>query len=216
MRNYKKSLLEQFKSSQGISSNDTGKKIYMLDFMPWILEQQKIGENYTEFLKFLEFDFEGIRCAEVGKNQFDTVVKPYETTIITPNIEGLETLDGDRVINGLFEVYQDYPSIILSTHKERIILEQSDIRTYMTQNPYAQTDFANWHRLHNSKEAGIILGVYGSLDDKDIETKINWLKRFKDKLTGNIKEGYEEHNGEYYYVVGSEIKVKKLSKNLSK
>jgi len=214
MDNYKIYLLKQFKDSQGIKSNLSEEKCYMIDFVPWIIQQKSIGNNYTEFLKYLELPFDNYDCAEVGKSEFDSVVKPYRTTIITPYTEGFEIIDSTRIINGTFEVQGTTPTIIRQADNQIIsrTIPQTSIRTYMTQNPYNQSDIANWYRLHNSKEAGIILGAYGSIYDKDIEEKIEGLEQIKDNLEDDIQEAYEELNGEYYYVLSSNIKVKRKTK----
>lgn len=213
MSNYKKSLLEQFKSSQGIKSKDAEQKTYMLDFAEWILERQNIGEDYTYFLRYLELPFETSNCAEIGKSVFDSVVMPYDTTIITPHIEGLETLDASRVMGATFQVVEGVPVIYIPSKEdtvEMIEVPESVIKRYMTQNPYSRENIASWHRLHNSKDFDITVGLFGSLNDKDIEEKINSLQFLKDKLERDFIESYEEDNGKYYYVLASERKVKKL------
>ena len=86
----------------------------------------------------------------------------------------------------------------------------------MTQNPYRQQDITNFDKLHNSKKTAVILGAYGSIHDHDIEDKIIQLRTVLDKTNGNMNESYEENNGEYYYVISSNIKTKKLVKTLSR
>lgn len=219
MSNYKKSLLEQFKSSQGIKSKNAETKIYMQDFAEWILERKNIGEDYTYFLSHLELPFETSNCAEIGKSAFDSVVMPYDTTIITPHIEGLENLDASRVMGATFEVIEGTPVIYIPTKEdavEMIEVPESEIKRYMTQNPYSMENIAAWHELHNSHEFDITIGLYGSIYDKDIEEKINSLKSLKGKLERDFIESYEEDNGKYYYVLASERKVKKLAKVLTR
>ena len=100
MRNFRKELLEQYKSSQGIKSTSSERKLYMIDFVPWLLEMEEIGSNYTEYLKYLGLPFDAYTCAEVGKSFLDSVVKNYKTTIITPNIEEFSNIDK---IKNIFE-----------------------------------------------------------------------------------------------------------------
>lgn len=219
MKNYRHELLEQYKKSQGIKTGSLEQKIYMLDFVPWLLEMEKIGGNYTEFLKYLELSFDSYGCAEVGKSFLDTVVKNYKTTIITPNIDGFSNIDNTRIINGQFRVVDSKPTVFLPGNDGKVdggIQTLSSIRTYMTQNPYRQEDIANFDILHNSGESGIILGAYGSVYDHDIEDKIIQLRMVLEKMNGDIKESYEENNGEYYYVISSDIKTKKFTKTLSR
>ena len=219
MESFRKELLEQYKNSQGIKSTSTNQKIYMIDFIPWLLELEKIGGNYTEFLKYLDLPFDDYYCAEIGKSFLDSVVKNYKTTIITPNIDGFSNIDNTRIINGQFEIINSKPTILLPDGNSKYdgrIQTLSSIRTYMTQNPYRQHDIANFAKLHNSNEASIILGVYGSVHDHDIEDKIIQLRTILDKANINMNESYEENNGEYYYVISSNIKTKRLNKTLSR
>ena len=219
MRNFRKELLEQYKSSQGIKSTSSKQQIYMIDFVPRLLEMEEIGSNYIEYLKYLGLPFDAYTCAEVGKSFLDSVDKNYKTTIITPNIEGFSNIDNTRIINGQFQIIDSKPVILLPGSNDEYdgkIQTLSSIRTYMTQNPYRQQDIANFDKLHNSKEAAIILGAYGSIHDHDIEDKIIQLRTVLDKTNGNMNESYEENNGEYYYVISSNIKTKKLIKTLSR
>lgn len=219
MESFRKELLEQYKKTQGIKIANSEQKIYMIDFVPWLLEMEKIGGNYIEFLKYLGLPFETYGCAEVGKSFLDTVVKNCKTTIITPNIEGFRDIDNTRIINGQFRVIDSKPVVLLPGDGEKFdggIQTLKTMRTFMTQNPYRQQDIANFDIIHNSGVAGIILGAYGSVHDHDVEDKIVQLRMVLDKINGDIRESYEENNGEYYYVISSNMKTKKLNRILSK
>ena len=219
MSNYKKSLLEQFKSSQGIKSKDDKTKTYMSEFVEWILERKNIGVNYTELLRELEIPFETSYCAEIGKSAFDSVVLTYGTTIITPHIEGLETIDSVRVIESSLDIIESTPVIYMPGEEdatEMIEVPSSVITRFMTQNPYSSENITTWHRLHNSKDRDITVGVFGSVYDKDIKEKIDSIKTLKDKLEREFVESYEEYNGKYYYVLASPRRAKKLEKILTR
>ena len=55
----------------------------------------------------------------------------------------------------------------------------------MTQNPYTTIEIRNWEDLHNSGESDIIVGVYGSIYDKDIESKLKQIQELEEKLNGS-------------------------------
>ena len=100
MRNFRKELLEQYKSSQGIKSTSSERKLYMIDFVPWLLEMEEIGSNYIEYLKYLGLPFDAYTCAEVGKSFLDSVVKNYKTMCSEDFSYFLEKVSGAMILIG--------------------------------------------------------------------------------------------------------------------
>ena len=88
----------------------------------------------------------------------------------------------------------------------------SSALTFMTQNPYTPVEIRNWENLHNSGNHNIIVGVYGSIYDKDIETKIRQLESLKQRLTDSFKEEQYVIDDTYCYAIASERMVKRLVK----
>ena len=82
----------------------------------------------------------------------------------------------------------------------------------MTQNPYTPVEIRNWENLHNSRNHNIIVGVYGSIYDKDIETKIRQLESLKQRWTDSFKEEQYVIDDTYCYAIASERMVKRLVK----
>lgn len=214
MEQYLNNLIEQFRLATGSKNVDSKSAQFINEFSDWIKSCQSMGEEYTYFLDYMGFRFADADCAEVGKGDYDSVVKPFETTIIT-SATPIKKVNSDRIIKGNMRVYESVP-VLVRDYKGGNQLEQipSDIiRTYMTQNPFTSSSFLGWENLHNSGENNIILGIYGSIYDKDIEARIKQLNSLKDKLTcGDYKEDYSVFNGSYFYAIGSDRRVKKIYK----
>lgn len=157
--------------------------------------------------------------AEIGKGKFDTLVKDFDTTIITPYSKDIIVPDASRVITSDFRVYEGTPILMRQTEKGTTQIDpitSTSVLTFMTQNPYSQSQIANWEQLHNRRENDIIVGIYGSVYDKDTESKIRQIEDLRDKLDDSYKEEYAVVNDTYCYAVASTRKVKKLVKTLTR
>lgn len=80
--------------------------------------------------------------------------------------------------------------------------------TFMTQNPYTTIEIRNWEDLHNSGESDIIVGVYGSIYDKDIESKLKQIQELEEKLNGSYIREDAVIGDTYSYAIASKRKVK--------
>ncbi len=214
MEQYLNNLIEQFRLATGSKTTDVKSEQFISEFSAWIKSRQKMGNEYTYFLDYMGFRFADADCAEVGKGEYDSVVKPFETTIITPATP-IKKVNPDRIIKGNMRVYESVP-VLVRHNKGGNQLDQIPndiIRTYMTQNPFSQSSISGWENLHNSGDNNIILGIFGSIHDKDIETRIKQLESLRDKLTcGDYKEDYSTSDDSYFYAIGSDRMVKKLYK----
>ena len=169
---YIKFLISQFKSATGTKNIDVKSETFISDFRNWIKSRQDISQNYLSML-----DYMGLQkiieptTAEVEKGKLDTIVKPFDTTIITPYSEGLIVPDKSRIITSEFIVHNGMPVLYkvngMNITEAKPISSDSTL-TFMTQNPYMEANIKNWEQLHNSGESDIIVGVYGSIYDKDI------------------------------------------------
>ena len=211
MEQYLNNLLEQFRLATN-SKIDINSKEFLKDFANWLKERQVIGEGYTEFLDYMALRFQDSDCAEIGKGDYDTVVKPYNTRIITPNAVSFE-MDRvkNRVVPGNIEVLDR--SVVLVRNNKPIYLLSDVISTYMSQNPYSVSEFLNLIDVSNSVGSNIILGVYGSIHDKDKSAKVDELRDLSKRLNYGFISNYETSNDTYYYVVGLKGKQKKLVKS---
>ena len=154
-------LIDQYKEIMGISNlsiNDIKKDSFRKDFTSWLAERQQYGNRYLDFLYEMK--------------QFDSLVIPFDTTIISPNsFESVE--DKGRIIGSKFIVYDGQPVLYfeITEQPKLVLLPEKRIDTFMTQNPYSPYSVKNWSDLHNGGYFDIAVGVYGSIYDKNIKEK---------------------------------------------
>lgn len=216
MEEYFRLLFEQFKKATGTDVIDLNSRSFSSEFVEWIGNRDKEGNNYLELLKYMKlYNFADEDTIEVGKGCFDSVVKNYATTIVTPYTSGLIPSRNKRIIEANFKVYDSIPVLVNYDEdgfRKVRTLGPNVFLTFMTQNPYYSALLNNWETLHNSGNDAIIVGVYGGNDDKNREGTLKFLRNFRDKLEGHYKEEYAVINGSYYYAVAtdrlSKVKVK--------
>ena len=86
MEKYISLLIEQFKQATGIKNVDINSQSFMLEFSEWIKSRHSISNNYLDLLEYMELSqISYPDTVEVGKGQYDSIVKPFNTTIITPH-----------------------------------------------------------------------------------------------------------------------------------
>lgn len=214
MEKYLSLLIKQFKQANNIKNVDINSQAFMSEFSEWIILRQKASKNYLALLEYMKLSkFADRDTAEIGKCKYDTIVKPFNTTIITPHVSGLETLENERVINAEFVVMGEKP-VLFGANKNGKPISSSSNLTFMTQNPYTPVEIRNWEDLHNSGNYDIIVGVYGSIHDKDIESKLKQIKELEKKLNGSYNESYIREGtviGDIYScAIASKRKVKTM------
>ena len=216
MEQYIKNLIEQFRLATGNKNTDLNSDAFITEFAGWIRSRQKIGKEYTYFLDYMELRFADPDCAEIGKGVYDTVVKPFDTKLITPADQSFEKLKmKDRIITGNMRVYEECPVLVRHNIKGNRLdqIPNDIILTYITQNPFSQSSISGWEGLHNSGNNNIIVGIYGNVFDKDAESKIKLIEALKSKLSSDdFKEDYSTLDDKYFYAIGSQRMVKKLVK----
>lgn len=200
-------LIKQF-----FDARDPNKYVYFdekheQDFYKWLKQMQGISKYYTDFLEEMKFNFKGSNCAEISKSFFDTVVKPYDTHLITLYENGLNDIGQSRVVEGNLVVNKDIPVIIQASTEKLYSSNEYDV--FMTQNPYTQGDLKKLSILHNSCNYDVIAGIFGFNDDKNKSKKINELKRFRDSLYGDYIFEIEKKDGVYCGVVGTKKRIRK-------
>lgn len=212
MEFYLKNLIEKFRNAKGLKSIDTNSIEFMQEFQLWIKEQQNIGKDYIDFLDYLGLNFRESSCVEVGKGDYDTIVAPYETSLITTALP-LFTVDESRVLIGNLRVYGSMPLLSRRMKDKNLIdVVPKDIKTYMIHNPSSIRTILGWENLHNSGRSNIIMGIFGSLYDNDIEYKIKELQIIKERLVSDdFKEDYVTDNGHYFYTIASNRPIKEMS-----
>lgn len=216
MGKYFNYLIEQFKQANGIKNVDINSESFMKEFSEWIKARQLFGKKYSLFIDSMEThpQIDSEISLETSKGQYDSVSSSLDLGVITPYSDGMEKVTSGTIIVGEFKIYDGMPTILTHNKDDNQIakVDTTIVRRFLTQNPYTMGHIQNWEQIHNSDEANITVGIFGSIYDKDIEEKIKQLKSLRDKLYGSFKEDYTTLDDSYYYAISSDRIVKKLVK----
>jgi len=207
MNSYLEYLAKQYIKAKGIKSKrNLNDPKFVEDLLFWIREMNEIGNKYTTYLEELGLDFDRSTCAEVGRSELDTVVAPYETTIITPVSKYIPNVDRNRIINANVRVSDNTPYLVRGSKK--IVAPTYTFDTYMTQNIYTMSEVANWDNLHNGGKHSIIVGAFGYAGDKDIYPKLNQIHRFQERLDSDVVYDYSLIGDSFVVVAATKVNEK--------
>lgn len=183
-------------------------------FVDWILERKKIGEQYYSQLKELDLNskIEEYNTIEVNKGKYDSVVDKTDMTIITPYTDNFNR-DG-KILTGNFEINYSIPTFVTQNAIFNISLLK-DFRI-MTHNPYHIFDIDGWEKLPNQGYNEILIGVFGKTYDKDYNDKIKHLQHIEQLIRSNTLMDFFTINDSYIGYVASNSSQKKLVKTLVK
>ena len=201
-------LMMQFIEANGIKNVDIHSREFLSEFLDWIRERKTTSDTYIRLIEDIGLlDKVNDRFAvEVGKGKYDTTTRFLDTTLLTPYSLGM---DKNRTIVGNLRIY-DGVSNLFTLSKEGLIKIKnisSSFTTYMTQNPYGASNIQGWDELANSGEANIIVGVYGSVRDRDFKTKTKMIESFRDSVE-NGKIESTTFRDDYCCLVYTKPKVK--------
>ena len=182
------------------------------EFACWLQERMKYGYRYLDFLCEMNEHILERTTAEVGKTEYDSLVLPFDTTIISP-YEFKELDDRERLINSKFMVYEEKPVLYFDRQEQPtpVVIQEQGINTFMTQNPYSPYSTLYWHDLHNSGHFDIAVGIYGSIYDRNIREKLIIMKNLKEKIIGDdYKYDFNCDGDIYFAALVSDRKIKKM------
>ena len=191
------------------------------DAKAWSRERKSQGDSLFFWLDQAGIPIDYKECAELNKGGLDSLVIPYETTIITPYGNTFPKRKGfsdGPVILGNFSVLSGVPIIDAknSDIADFKVINPTEVETFFIHNPYDQTSVANLMELHNNKYNNIILAVYGRTYDKDYKAKIAIIDRFQKNLFERetcVRETmYVGDN--YYSFIATKPSVKKLKRSI--
>ena len=204
-------LAEQYKEVTGIKNVDLKSKAFLSELNEWLSELKRMGQVYTHFLDSNNIDCKESSCVEVGKGEYDSVVKPYSTTVLT---DMPISVSKNRIISSNFAVINGLPTIIKSTSSLlfHVPVPKKSFDTYMTQNPYSSELLEDWDEIHNQGHGNIAVGMYGSLNDKNREEKLYLLKSLRSKISPSCIFDSGTLDGNYYAVLSSDKSAKKIKK----
>ena len=155
----------------------------------------------------MNLDFKKSYCVEIGKGFLDSVVvRRFSTSIASPYSNHITTN-----VNFLIKDGVPYHSTKYGENKYSCVKFSSKDKIFMTQNPYKKDELNDWHELHNSGNYDIIVGVYGNLDDKDKDSKIEQIINVKNKLVDDeyITDQLISDDA-YCYTLASKRKILKI------
>ena len=188
MNKYLLCLFEQFNESRRYNRKDFKSNDYIEEFSYWIKLMKKNILIYQYYLQENEIDLNNKYTKELNKGKYDTISLP-NTSIISPYGENL------RKENSRIYMFQGEPLIINGSSIKR----EQVVGTYITQNPYG-IDNLDFFEYCIENDVDFLLGVFGTITDKDIKTKINRIQRIK-SMYDKVSENYETYNGTYIYTI---------------
>ena len=202
-----KDVLKTLKNDGHLDFNEDG--------LDWIFERNKIGGKYVRFLNYLNKDITTKDTAELDKGIYDSIVKDYDTTVITPYHYPNRNMN-KNVLHYEFFPSVNYNGLFKTDYKGRIdeILSSPEyIKRYMLLNPYRMVDLCGFEDLFNNSNYDVIVGMYGSLNDYDKEKKLKQLKILRDKIISNdIKMEIVYDKDCYFGALTTNRKIKTLGK----
>lgn len=170
------------------------------ELVSWILKRKELGELYYLHLQNLGLKprIDDTNTIEVNKGKYDSVVDKTNMTIITPYNDSF-TKKG-KIIPGKFQVNYSTPTIVTQNR----VLDLSKLTNYriMTHNPYHSYDIEGWEKLPNTGKNDILIGVFGEIQDKDYQAKLEYLKHIKQLLRSDsyISDSFTINDAYFGYV----------------
>lgn len=217
MKEYLNNLILQFKQATGVKNVDINSASFINEFSKWIKERRLATPFYSEFIYYLsDRPCIGEKTVEIGKGIYDSIAINTIISMITPYADGIIKPAGS-IIKGDFYIDESVPMIITEKDEGIEAFSCNDFNRFITQNPYNHTHLTDWEHLHNNG-GNITVGVYGSIYDKDIESKLKLMKDFESKLLSGYVSDYTTDRENYMYVVTSHRKIKQkvLVKHMTK
>ena len=204
---YMENLILQFSQTIGINQTDFNSGNFDEEFNFWLLERQRISEQYKQLLDDKNIDYINPNTAEISKGKHDSIVLSNGITkMITNYITEIPRDENNRIIKSDFQIIRSKPKIRNPKNNPNF----NRLNHFMIQNPYGKDQITNWDKLHNYGQYQITLGLYGKITDKDIESKIKMLKSIKNKLKDNYQEEFETKQGNYFYILSTNQPKKKI------
>ena len=209
MQDYINRLLTQFKEAKGITKVDSNSDGFREDFINFVIQKGQEGQNFRRYLEYLGLDhYRFASTAEYCKGNLDSIVKPSNSTIISPYGASFEGVDDHRIIVANLVVYGNTP-VLLSTNSQVTLKYGEPFRTFMTHNPYTPRLIDKWEDLHNGEGYGIIYGVFGKISDLDHDAKVKTVDDLASKLNGDYTKKYDTDHDSYFCAVGTDFPMKK-------
>ncbi len=176
----------------------------LIAYFKYIDAMQKIAKIFDTVLVQLEITDKDNVCL-LDKGFLDSsaylkkaLISPYaniEKEKVEPAITGSVLVNNDKVS--------------LQTKRVVKLLTSDNYRYFMTYNPYTEEMLNKFTDIHNETAFSIAVGVFGHLDDKTYEEKMEMFSRFKRTLDRDYQ--VYKCNADDIYVAGV-ASIKKLNR----
>jgi hypothetical protein len=192
-------LCEQFNKCKGYKNTDLASKNYCDELNNWLDSLSSKNSKYYDFLLECEIDLDSSTLVEINKGIYDSIINPKK--VVSPFAYTLKQRNKE-----LF-VYKGEPFIVIGNN----LIKNKMIDTFITHNPYNKKYIKGLDEIHNYG-MDILLGIYGSINDKDKNEKILLLKSFSEQLNDNYDMEYTTYYDNYYGIIFTTNKIKKYQK----
>lgn len=206
-------LINQYEKAKGLEYVDLFSEKFYDEFLDWIGQRKEMGKTYANMLNYFGIDYDNSSCAEVEKTSFDYVTSKAKTTIISPFTINNEENSNKQILDAYFVIANKKPYAIIENYPNDIIakIDNKEINHFLIQNPYDEENIYRWKDLPKNGY-DITVGMYGNVLDEDRKKKIEILNSLKHKLTVPVKEEFTCLDHNYYYIISTSNKTRKLTK----
>lgn len=211
-------LKEQYMQATGNFTLNKNTEDFNKGFIQWLVKRNEISIYFIDLLDEYGYDFYDPNSAEIGKSEFDSIVLPYNNTIITPYADSFHEKYQDRVIDATFRVYDGIPAINTNNylkvkHNNKGLNMFRKINNVLIHNPYNLMEASCFKDLQGCNSFDATIGVFGNQDDKDMNNKLQLLEnqyKFCDKDSVVYDIVYDQDM--YFGLITPKVKINKLKK----
>ena len=176
----------------------------LIAYFKYIDAMQKIAKIFDTVLVQLEITDKDDVCL-LGKGFLDSSAY-LKKALISP-YANIEKEKLEPAITG--SILVNNGKVSLQTKRVVKLLTSDDYGYFMTYNPYTEEMLNKFTDIHNETDFSIAVGVFGYLDDKTYEEKMEMFSRFKQTLNRDYQ--VYECNTDDIYVAGV-TSIKKLNR----
>ncbi len=204
-KNYSYGVLNEYMASRGMKIVNLENTFVLEDLERFIKERTSSNDKYRKFLDGLTIDYRDSDTIEsVDSREFIISSScDCDTTIASRDRKISDTIRRDRVIPGNIKIYNGVPVIayrVWDGYYYKVVLD--NFRTIMKTNPIV----SNIKYFRDIKEVSghnIILGVNGSIYDRDRKDKLFEMDKLANNLDNNYVKFQYEDNDDYLYIIAS-------------
>lgn len=193
--NYLLNLYKQYHNARGITYNQREIEQLSYDFLEWIAINKLLTQEYWNYLSYLGY----VNCktiAEIDKGRYDSIISD-NITIISSYANTMQ-LPKKRLL-----IVKGMP--LIESNNKLSLMQQEVLLTY---NPYLSITIDSWPSVHNLGEYDISIGMFGSIYDKDIDSKLKVIEEIAKKMQDDYKVDYDTDKDKYFCSLNSKRKVK--------